>query len=66
MTSQRPNHSDQSFLSVYAALVLLAAAFIGLVGGGLTFFSGSSVATAVLAGATAFGVSVPVLRSLIS
>ncbi|WP_369166410.1 hypothetical protein AB5J49_00215 [Streptomyces sp. R28] len=46
-------------------MVLLAALFIGCVGGGLTFLSGSPLAGAILAGLTGGGVSVPVLRSLI-
>ncbi|CAL9591464.1 hypothetical protein SUDANB120_05254 [Streptomyces sp. enrichment culture] len=53
------------FLPLHTALVLLAAAFIGVVVGGLTYLSGGPVAAAVLAGLTASGVSVPVLNSLI-
>jgi uncharacterized membrane protein YccC len=53
------------FLTIHTAVVLLIAVVIGLVVGGLTFLSGGAVATAVLAGLTAAGVSVPVLRSLI-
>ncbi|MFD8290587.1 hypothetical protein [Streptomyces lavendulae] len=53
------------FMTLHTALVLLAAAFIGAVVGGLTFLSGGPVAGAVLAGITASGVSVPVLRTLI-
>jgi hypothetical protein len=53
------------FLTIHTAVVLLIAVVIGLVVGGLTFLSGGAVAAAVLAGLTAAGVSVPVLRSLI-
>ncbi|MGW6890388.1 hypothetical protein ACWGKK_36530 [Streptomyces chartreusis] len=52
-------------MTVHTAVVLLSAAFIGIVVGGLSFLSGGPAAAAVLAGLTAFGVSVPVLRSLI-
>lgn len=52
-------------MTVHTALVLLSAAFIGLVVGGLSFLSGGPAAAAVLAGLTACGVSIPVLRSLI-
>ncbi|MFJ8584885.1 hypothetical protein ACIRD2_09530 [Streptomyces sp. NPDC093595] len=62
----RPDQPDPApFLTVHTALVLLAAAFIGSVVGGLAFLSGGPVAGAVLAGLTGFGASVPVLRSLI-
>jgi hypothetical protein len=53
------------FLTIHTAVVLLIAVVIGLVVGGLTFLSGGAVAAAVLAGLTAAGVSIPVLRSLI-
>ncbi|MDW4903215.1 hypothetical protein RB625_32910 [Streptomyces californicus] len=53
------------FLTIHTAVVLLIAVVIGLVVGGLTFLSGGAVAAAVLAGLTAAGFSVPVLRSLI-
>jgi hypothetical protein len=52
-------------LTIHPAVVLLIAVVIGLVVGGLTFLSGGAVAAAVLAGLTAAGLSVPVLRSLI-
>ncbi|MDU9001707.1 hypothetical protein [Streptomyces mirabilis] len=63
-------HSEPSadvppFLTVHTTVVLLAALFIGFVGGGLTFLSGSPLAGAVLAGLTGGGASVPILRSLI-
>ncbi|MEV7817793.1 hypothetical protein AB0P05_45430 [Streptomyces flaveolus] len=41
------------------------AVVIGLIVGGLTFLSGGAVAAVVLAGLTAAGVSIPVLRTLI-
>ncbi|WKX23627.1 hypothetical protein [Streptomyces sp. HUAS CX7] len=53
------------FLTIHTAVVLLIAVVIGLIVGGLTFLSGGAVAAAVLAGLTAAGFSVPVLRSLI-
>lgn len=53
------------FLTIHTAVVLLIAVVIGLIVGGLTFLSGGAVAAAVLAGLTAVGVSIPVLRSLI-
>ncbi|WP_344283789.1 hypothetical protein [Streptomyces hebeiensis] len=53
------------FLTIHTAVVLLIAVVIGLIAGGLTFLSGGAVAAAVLAGLTAAGFSVPVLRSLI-
>lgn len=59
-----PNEPDP-FLTAHAAIVLLTAAFIGLVVGGLTFLSGGLAAGAVLAGLTGFGASVPVLHKLI-
>ncbi|MGW4199444.1 hypothetical protein [Streptomyces sp. NPDC004726] len=60
-----PQPDPASFVSVHTALVLLAAAFIGLIVGGLTFLSGGPVAGAVLAGLTGAGAGVPVLRTLI-
>ncbi|MFI6151725.1 hypothetical protein ACIBCA_03400 [Kitasatospora sp. NPDC051170] len=52
-------------LTVRTALILLAAAVIGLAVGGLTFLGGGPTPTAVLAGLTGAGVSVPVLTKLI-
>ncbi|MER6976126.1 hypothetical protein [Streptomyces carpinensis] len=52
-------------LTPHTALVLLAAAFIGLVTGGLTFLAGGPAAGAVLAGLTGFGGAVPVLHQMI-
>ncbi|WP_328741316.1 hypothetical protein OHA91_39390 (plasmid) [Streptomyces erythrochromogenes] len=55
----------QPFLSLHTTVVLLTALMIGLVIGGLTFLTGTSVAAAVIAGLTGAGASTPVLRSLI-
>ncbi|MFJ4007997.1 hypothetical protein ACIPWL_31775 [Streptomyces sp. NPDC090023] len=52
-------------MTMHTAIVLLSAAFIGLVAGGLAFLNGTPAAGAILAGLGAFGLSVPVLRSLI-
>jgi hypothetical protein len=49
-------------LSVHAAVVFLAAGFIGFVMGGLVFLSEKSVPKAVAAGLGSFGLSVPVLH----
>lgn len=69
MTSSAPPPQSQPdpgpFLTMHAAIVLLAAAFIGMIVGGLTFLSGGPAAGAVLAGLTGLGVSVPVLNKLI-
>ncbi|WP_405787825.1 hypothetical protein OG753_07900 [Streptomyces sp. NBC_00029] len=56
---------DAPFVTLHAAVVLLAAVLIGLTAGGLTFLGGSGAAPSVLAGLAAAGVSVPVLRALI-
>ncbi|MET7356785.1 MULTISPECIES: hypothetical protein [Streptomyces] len=55
----------EPFMTMHTAIVLLSAAFIGLIAGGLTFLSTEAVPGALLAGLSAFGVSVPVLRQLI-
>ncbi|MFD8787219.1 hypothetical protein [Kitasatospora sp. NPDC059599] len=64
-----PNSADQPgsapFMTVHTAIVLLTAAFIGLVVGCLTYLSGSPVAGAVLSGLSSFGTGIPVLRQLI-
>ncbi|GAA1108071.1 hypothetical protein [Kitasatospora arboriphila] len=69
MSTPTPNPSNQSgptpFLTLRTVVVLLAAAVIGLVVGGLTFLSTRSAAGAVLAGLTAFGASVLGLHKLI-
>ncbi|TXL91849.1 hypothetical protein EW053_06060 [Streptomyces sp. IB2014 016-6] len=56
---------EPPFISMHTAIVLLAAIFIGLVVGGLTYLSDLSSPGAVLAGLGAGGFSVPTLRSLI-
>lgn len=53
------------FVTVRTAIILLSAAFIGLVVGGLTFLGGEPAATAVLAGLTGAGGSVLGLHKLI-
>lgn len=60
-----PPETPSPFLTLHTALVLLIAVVIGLVVGGLTWLSGSSVAGSVLMGLVSAGGSVPVLRSLI-
>jgi uncharacterized membrane protein YgaE (UPF0421/DUF939 family) len=53
------------FLTVHTAVVLVIAVVIGAIVGGLAFLSTGGVPAAVLAGLTATGAAVPVLRSLI-
>ncbi|WP_234334600.1 hypothetical protein [Streptomyces sp. NRRL B-1347] len=61
-----PNQPERDpFLSVHTALVLLTAAVVGLVMGGLVLVGGGTAAEAALTGLTAGGASVPVLRRLI-
>jgi ABC-type antimicrobial peptide transport system permease subunit len=57
--------SEPPFLSLHTAVVLLAALIVGVTIGVLTVFTDVPVAAAVIAGLTATGASVPVLRSLI-
>ncbi|MFM9709116.1 hypothetical protein [Streptomyces galilaeus] len=52
-------------LSVHAAVVFIAAGFIGFIMGGLVFLSEKSVPKAIAAGLGAFGLSLPVLHKLI-
>ncbi|AZM64985.1 hypothetical protein DMA10_36845 [Streptomyces sp. WAC 01420] len=59
------NEPEPPLLSLHATVVLLSALVIGIVIGGLTVLTDAPVAAAVIAGLTAAGVSVPVLRSLI-
>ena len=59
-------HNDGPLVDVRTAVIFLIAVFIGLVAGGLTRLDGSSNAMALLAGATACGVSIPVLHKLIA
>ncbi|MGX1887498.1 hypothetical protein [Streptomyces sp. NPDC055287] len=56
---------EPPFLSLHTTVVLLAALVTGLVAGGLTALTDAPLAGAVLAGLTAAGSAVPVLRSLI-
>lgn len=56
---------EPPFLSLHTTVVLLTAVVIGLVAGCLTVLTGAPVAGAVLAGLTASGSAMPVLRSLI-
>ncbi|MFD9370566.1 hypothetical protein ACFWA6_23105 [Streptomyces sp. NPDC060020] len=65
MTTPQNPTDPEPFLSLHTAVVLLAAILIGLTAGGLTFLGGSGAALCVLAGLTAAGGAVPVLRSLI-
>jgi ABC-type antimicrobial peptide transport system permease subunit len=63
MTSQsQPQH----LLSPRSALIIVLALITGATIGVLTFLSGQSVPTAVLAGLGAFGVSIPVFNNLIA
>ncbi|MGN5392565.1 hypothetical protein [Streptomyces sp. JL7001] len=57
--------TTQPFLSLHTTVILLVAVVIGLVVGGLTATTGVPLASAVLAGMSVFGISIPVLRSLI-
>ncbi|WP_380282518.1 hypothetical protein [Kitasatospora purpeofusca] len=70
MNTPTPNPSNQSgptpFLTVRTVVVLLTAAVIGLVVGGLTFLGGGHSAAAAVAGLVAFGPSVTGLHKLIS
>ncbi|MFF8903230.1 hypothetical protein ACF082_37875 [Streptomyces lydicus] len=52
-------------MTTHTAIILLAAVIIGLIAGTLTFLGGTAVPAAVLAGLSASGLSIPVLRSLI-
>ncbi|MEU8990424.1 hypothetical protein AB0C98_28975 [Streptomyces sp. NPDC048558] len=67
MTTTPPASGPQTepLLPQRAVLVLLSASFMGLVVGGLTYFSTGNVAGAVLAGLTCTGVSTLALHQLI-
>ncbi|MEU4657289.1 hypothetical protein AB0G32_25700 [Streptomyces sp. NPDC023723] len=71
MTDRRCGHPPATppaptpFLTLHTAVVLVAAALIGLVVGGLTFLGGTPTAGAALAGLIAGGAGVPALRTLI-
>ncbi|MFE2547111.1 MULTISPECIES: hypothetical protein [unclassified Streptomyces] len=60
-----PRETDQPFLSLHTAVVLVIALLIGCAVGGLSFMGAVPVALSVLAGLTAAGGAVPVLRGLI-
>ncbi|MEU4584462.1 hypothetical protein AB0F92_20565 [Kitasatospora aureofaciens] len=60
-----PQPDPAPFLTVRTAIILLMAAFIGLIVGGLTFLSGGPAAGAVLAGLTGAGASVLGLQKLV-
>ncbi|MGZ9929299.1 hypothetical protein ACXNSR_05340 [Streptomyces sp. NC-S4] len=60
-----PSGDDAHFVTLHAAVVLIAAALIGLAAGGLAFLGGTGPALAVLAGLSAAGAAVPVLHGLI-
>ncbi|MEV0992249.1 hypothetical protein [Streptomyces sp. NPDC049949] len=60
-----PRESDQPFLSLHTAVVLVIALLIGCAVGGLSFMGAVPLALCVLAGLTAAGGAVPVLRGLI-
>ncbi|WP_330329011.1 hypothetical protein OHS33_04210 [Streptomyces sp. NBC_00536] len=55
----------EPFLTLHTAFVLVTAALIGCAVGVLTHLGGTHTALAVLAGLTAAGGAVPVLRGLI-
>ncbi|MEV0981852.1 hypothetical protein [Streptomyces sp. NPDC049915] len=61
----RTQPSEAPFLTLHTAVVLLTAAAIGGCIGVLTLFTHVPLAAAVIAGLTATGASIPVLRSLI-
>ncbi|MFK0049344.1 hypothetical protein ACIQU4_35675 [Streptomyces sp. NPDC090741] len=60
-----PRETQQPFLSLHTAVVLVIALLIGGVVGGPSFLGGVPVALSALAGLTATGGAVPVLRGLI-
>ncbi|MEV6403991.1 hypothetical protein AB0M58_13735 [Streptomyces bobili] len=66
MTNVLPPSPDDTsrtpLLSTHSALVLTIAVIIGVAIGCLTYLGTRQVPTATIAGLTAFGVSVPVLR----
>ncbi len=56
---------EPPFLSLHTTVVLLVSLLIGIVVGVLTVLTQAPVAAAVLAGLTAWGASIPIVRSLI-
>ncbi|MDJ0382024.1 hypothetical protein [Streptomyces sp. G-G2] len=65
MSAPSPPGPPSPFIPLHTAVVLLIAALVGLVAGGLTFLAGNPPAVGLLAGLGAAGTSIPVLRSLI-
>ncbi|MEU1895672.1 hypothetical protein [Streptomyces pristinaespiralis] len=64
--TQPPDYGAGPLLTAHATLVFVAAAFIGVVVGWLTYVSaGDNAAAAVLAGLMAGGMSAPMLHKLI-
>ncbi|WP_317440744.1 hypothetical protein [Streptomyces collinus] len=57
--------SDDSLVGLRTAVILVIGVFCGLVAGALTRLDGHSTAAALLAGASAAGLSIPVLHKLI-
>ncbi|MGR4879756.1 hypothetical protein ACIPUC_10040 [Streptomyces sp. LARHCF249] len=60
-----PSDTEPPFLTLHTTVVLLGALFAGIVTGALSHLGGVPPALAVLAGLTAAGGAVPVLRTLI-
>ncbi|MFJ7265104.1 hypothetical protein ACIQV3_00275 [Streptomyces sp. NPDC099050] len=65
MTTHQDPSDHGPFLSLHTAVVLLGAVLTGLAAGVLTYLGGTVAALSVLAGLTAAGAAVPVLRGLI-
>lgn len=65
MTTHQEPPETGPFLSLHTAVVLLGAVLAGLAAGVLTYLGGTVAALSVLAGLTAAGAAVPVLRGLI-
>ncbi|MFG2617642.1 hypothetical protein ACGFXC_08430 [Streptomyces sp. NPDC048507] len=65
MTTSRNPGERPSFLSLHTAVVLMGAAHVGYLAGGLSFLGGTGAALSALAGLGAAGASVPALRGLI-
>ena len=70
MTAATPPPTTDSedprpLLTMHATVVLLTAAFIGMIVGVLSMYSTDNIAAALLAGLTSVGTSIPVLHKLI-
>jgi hypothetical protein len=63
--SNSPESNPRPLLPQRTVLVLLAAAFVGVIVGVLTFLSAGNVAASLLAGLTGFGASTLGLHTLI-